>query len=309
MGAVRFSIDTKLIEELKRHLPLQVLVETGTFQGDTVAQVRSLFHVVHTVDLSEKYYEHARRRFEKDEAVHVRIGHSPDFIAQLVPGLADRSVLFWLDAHWCAAEGTAGETSQCPLLDELRGIGRLNTQSVILIDDARFFLCPPPSPHEVSEWPSFDDVLRTLRALSRDHRLMVLNDVLIFFPLQLERALGEFAHRNAIDWLSVMDKSRDYDNILTQFGNLDQEARRLDEEVRRKEAEIVRLAGICSERLELIQTQSAEIDGLRALVKSTAYRLGFCLVNPLVAAKKLIAALFLARRPPSEGSGPGSSSG
>ena len=281
MGAVHFSIDVRLIQELKRHLPLEVLIETGTFEGDTVAKISSLFEVVHTVDLSEKYYEHARRRFEEDAAIHVRIGQSPDFIAQLVPPLTDRSVLFWLDAHWCAAEGTAGDASQCPLLDELRGIGRLNTQSVILVDDARLFLCPPPSPHEVSEWPTFDDVLRALGALSRDHQIMVLNDVLIFFPLELKRALGEFAHCNAIDWLSVMDKARDYDKVLNEFN-------KLDEDARRKDVEIAGLAQVCSDRLKLIESQSDEIERMRKLLKSTAYRLGFCLVNPVTASKELI---------------------
>lgn len=290
MGAVHFSIDIRLIHELKRHLPLEVLIETGTFEGDTVAEVRSLFDVVHTVDLSETYYEQARLRFQEDAAVHVHLGRSPGFIAKLVPHLTDSSVLFWLDAHWCASEGTAGEASQCPLLEELSAIGHVNQQSVVLIDDARLFLCPPPSPHEITEWPAFEDVLGILRTLSSEHRFMVLNDVVMFFPQRLQQALEEFAHLSAIDWLSVMDKSRDYDRVLVEFENLAEDARK-------KDVEIAGLARVCSERLALIQSQSEEIEALRKLLKSTAYRLGFCIVNPLTAAKELTKRLAAAKPP------------
>ncbi len=36
MGAVHFSIDPKLVAVFKRHLPLQVFVETGTFEGEAI---------------------------------------------------------------------------------------------------------------------------------------------------------------------------------------------------------------------------------------------------------------------------------
>jgi hypothetical protein len=166
VGAVYFSVDTELIRELKRHLPLEVLVETGTFEGDTVAQVRELFETLHTVELSEKYFEISRQRFLYDPAIFVSQGHSPDWLKQLVPRLLDQPVLYWLDAHWCVAEQTAGEISQCPLIEELRAIGGLNPQSVLMIDDANLFLCPPPHPHESSQWPPFDLLVRELRALS-----------------------------------------------------------------------------------------------------------------------------------------------
>ena len=60
MGAVNFSLDRKLVECLKESLPLDVLVETGTFEGDTIANVGELFSEVYSVELSEELYQKAR---------------------------------------------------------------------------------------------------------------------------------------------------------------------------------------------------------------------------------------------------------
>jgi hypothetical protein len=43
MGAVTFSIDLRLVEFLKGVLPLDVFVETGTFEGKTLASVHPCF--------------------------------------------------------------------------------------------------------------------------------------------------------------------------------------------------------------------------------------------------------------------------
>ena len=274
MGAVRFSIDPVLVQTLKRALPIDVFVETGTFEGQTIQTVLPFFEEIYTCEVSEHLHAEVIKKFAGVNKVHPALGDSGCFLADLMPRLGNRSVLFWLDAHWCAAEGTAGQASECPLLDEIRAIHQLNEESVILIDDARLFLCPPPSPHEVSSWPALDDVLRALRLLSSQHRLMVLNDVVVFFPEKLQRAIAEFAHHHAIDWLSVMDRSRDYDKVLTDS--------------RTKDIEIAGLARVCSERLKLIESQSDEIERMRKLLKSMVYRLGFCLVHPVTAAKELI---------------------
>jgi hypothetical protein len=270
VGAVYFSIDTQLISELKRHLPLEVLVETGTFEGDTVAQVRELFETVYTVELSEKYFEISRQRFLHDPAVYVSQGHSPDWLKELTPRLKDLPVLYWLDAHWCVAEQTAGEISQCPLMEELKAIGCLNSQSVLMIDDAHLFLCPPPQPHESSQWPPFDGLIRQLRTLSPRHQMMVLNDVFLLYPDRVANIVQAYARENSVNWLTVLDKSRDYDQVVRE--NKEKEV-----EIHEKEAEIRGLQDVCNSRLELINQQHDQILQLR---QSAEYRLGYSLLNP-----------------------------
>ncbi len=217
MGAVSFSIDLGLVNALKEAIPLDVFVETGTFRGDTVELVKDCFLEIHTVELSPEYFEAARFRFKVHAHIDLVHGDSAMVLATWASRLHDKSVLYFLDAHWCVADNTAGETSQCPLLDEILGIGQLNAASLIVIDDARLFLAPPSAPHEISHWPGFNEVLEALRATSPTHRVMVLNDTIVFFPPVAGSALLEYAQHAGTDWLAVTSKIRDYDNLHTQF--------------------------------------------------------------------------------------------
>ena len=55
MGAVHFSLDTNLVKAIKSVLSLDVFVETGTFKGDTIENVKDYFTEIHSVELSEEY--------------------------------------------------------------------------------------------------------------------------------------------------------------------------------------------------------------------------------------------------------------
>jgi hypothetical protein len=81
---------------------------------------------------------------------------------------------------------------------------------VVLIDDARYYLCAPPRPHDSADWPDFHAVVAALLALSSQHRIMVLNDVIVFYPGAIRAALHEFAHRNGVDWLSLTNEVKNY---------------------------------------------------------------------------------------------------
>jgi hypothetical protein len=191
------------VECLKGSFPLEVFVETGTFKGDTLESVRPHFRECHSAELSESLAAQARTRFEGADNVTIEQGDSVLFMEKLALRLRDESVLYWLDAHWCASEGTAGITSQCPLIGELKAIGRLNEKSVILIDDARLFLCTPPAPHEISQWPTLQQVLDTFRELSAGHEVMVINDVIAFYPRSIAGKIKVFASQHTVDWLAV----------------------------------------------------------------------------------------------------------
>jgi len=270
MGAVNFSIDLGLVVALKRVLPLDVFVETGTFRGDTIELVKDRFAEIYTVELSPEYYESARARFAGWRNVDLAHGDSAGMLGKWKSRLHTRSTLYFLDAHWCVADNTAGESSQCPLLEEIRAIGQLNAESLVVIDDARLFLAPPPAPHEISQWPGFNEIIETLRGLSGEHLLMVLNDNIIFYPRAIEAALRSYAHAQGVDWLDVLHKTRDYDNLRRQFDGLQQQfddLRRQSEEKDleigslkaagdEKDAEIGKLLGVCREREELIFYQA-----------------------------------------------------
>lgn len=200
MGSVHFSIDGELIAVLQRLLPLRTFVETGTYEGESLARARPLFDALYSAEIVERYHRAAVQRFAGDAAVELHLGDSPSMLAGLRQRLDGESVLYWLDAHWCAG-GDAGESArgQCPLLDELAAIETLNDRSVVLIDDARYFLAPPPPPNHPTQWPSFDQVVDALRGLGADHAIMVLNDVFVLYPRRIGGALREFASSHAVD--------------------------------------------------------------------------------------------------------------
>lgn len=230
MGAITFSLDNKLVEAIKRKLPAAIFFETGTYKGDTLNEQKGKFSQLITVELSEELWNDARLRFINDDHVTVIHGDSPKILAEFYNQLSQKSVCYWLDAHWCIAESTAGEKSQCPLLKELEAIYKLNKESVILIDDARLFLAPPLAPHEISEWPIIHDVIKNLYALSDEHEIMVINDVIIYYPIALKKEIVDYAQQYGVDWLSTAHYQE-------------------ENEVLRK---------ICEERLELIQRLDKE---------------------------------------------------
>src|SRR5262249_25221802 len=123
-------------------------------------------------------------------------GHSPEVLRGLAPQLASEGVLYWLAAK--RAPETAGQQHACLLVEELAAIGKLNESSVVLIDDARLFLAPPPPPLDQSKWPLLDEVTERLKALSPDHRLWVINDVFVFAPAKAYDAVVEYGRTRGV---------------------------------------------------------------------------------------------------------------
>ena len=258
MGAVNFSLDVQLVSAFKKALSLPIFFETGTFKGDTVNALLPYFDRLITAELSEPLWEEAANRFAGKKKVELYLGSSPDIIAKLTPALKNSSVLYWLDAHWCVADNTSGEKSQCPLLEEILAIGQLNDQSIILIDDARLFLASPPEPHETSHWPSFDSIISALRQSNSQHELSVVNDVIIFAPKLAHDSVIGYAKNNGVDWLRASQSLAE--NV---------ELRRILEE---KHEALMQLTQSLEEKEVHIQEISKTLDFYRSLDKGYIQR-------------------------------------
>jgi hypothetical protein len=208
MGAVSFSIDQGLLQFFRQRLQATTFVETGTYQGGSLNVAAELFSECHSIEMSPELYAAAKKQFAGRTNINLHQGASPAILEANRARFAERPVVFWLDAHWCVGENTAGQDSQSPLREELRAIGKLHPQSVVLIDDARYYLCPPPVPHRFTDWPDFHDIVRLLLALSDQHRLMVFNDVLLFYPENIRADMAAFAHQSGVDWLVIAHNAR-----------------------------------------------------------------------------------------------------
>jgi hypothetical protein len=208
VGAISFSIDERLLAFLVKELPLKLFVETGTYKGASLEVALRFFSRCESVEASPQLHEQARARFELRDNVRLHLGDSPSFLRQRQAEFARTPTVFWLDAHWCNQDHTSGVASQSPLLGELEAIGSLHRDSVVLIDDARLYLCAPPAPHRFENWPDLHSVAEALLRLSTRHRMMILNDVLIFYPTPLQTQAAEFAHQHGADWLHFVDYYR-----------------------------------------------------------------------------------------------------
>src|SRR5438094_684599 len=65
--------------------------------------------------------------------------------------------------------------------------------------------------------PFFESIVKKLYSLSSSHELMVINDVIIYFPASVKPAVIAYAHDYSVDWLTIADKSRDYDVLLSHL--------------------------------------------------------------------------------------------
>lgn len=251
MGAVHFSLDVNLVRALHSVLSLEKLVETGTFQGDTVARMLDHFGEILSVERSAELCNQARARFRRHAHVHCANESSPPWLSRLRPTLADQSVLYWLDAHWCNAADTAGQDAQCPLLEELDAIGSLNDASVVLIDDARLFLSRPSYLHKCEQWPRLQPLLDRLRRLSSRHEIDVVNDVIVFAPGIARPALDAYCRDYSVDWADVMETSRQQslalDGLTGQVARLTEDHRALSRQSQAKSRLIAELDARCLE--------------------------------------------------------------
>lgn len=265
MGAVSFSLDKRLVDALQSALPLRVLVETGTFEGQSLADLHDTFEILHSVELSHQYYQAAVARFAGTHKINLYQGDSASVLRHLSIELSKVSTLYFLDAHWCVATNTAGQASQCPLLAELRAIGKLNEQSVVLIDDARLFLAAPLSPHEITHWPNFHQIVEQLMLIGCSHDLMVVNDVIAFFPKSARKAIESYAQSFGIDWLVAANCLREHISYVQQLESK-------EAAIQEKEVAIQNLYSNLSNLHEHLAQQS------RAL---RAYRMAYGRLSPL----------------------------
>lgn len=119
----------KIFTELKDVLNFDCIVETGTYKGTTTEYMaKSVDCPIYTVEAMERNYGYASHRLRELENVFLENNDSRTFIKQLAtqPELLEKTVLFYLDAHW---------HDDLPLAEELGLIFNHWEKAIILIDD------------------------------------------------------------------------------------------------------------------------------------------------------------------------------
>lgn len=124
---------------------LRILVETGTFLGDTTWAMKDHFRTIHTIEVEPSLAAMSKKRFRHCASVSVLEGDSAQILPELCRNL-DGPCLFYLDGHYSGGITGKGET-ECPVIQELRAIfDYMQHPFRIVIDDARLFGKDPAYP-------------------------------------------------------------------------------------------------------------------------------------------------------------------
>jgi hypothetical protein len=134
---VRFIITQEKILGRDYEMP-DILVETGTYQGQTPKRLSCYFGKIYTIEADPLHFEQIANVLP--ENVCSLFGESQIILRQLVP-MIQHPCVFYLDAHWwdngnITSAELKGKTA---LLDELDVVGPRLFDDLIIIDDSRLF--------------------------------------------------------------------------------------------------------------------------------------------------------------------------
>jgi hypothetical protein len=128
------------IKQLSHQLPfitdMQIFVETGTNQGETIEVANATFPNCITIELSEELYRRASQRLAHTK-IRFEFGDSCEALSRLSSELVE-PVVFYLDAHFSGGD-TARGAEDVPLLREVAILGSRQQQDLVVIDDASLF--------------------------------------------------------------------------------------------------------------------------------------------------------------------------
>lgn len=148
-------------------VPGAVVIETGTYHGDSSRFFAGVGFVVHTIEVSESL---AARVFPglHRAGVTCHQGDSARVLPDLLMTLADEgvdTVNFWLDGHWSGGVTGTAATHETPIVAELAAIASLRQRFrrlVVAVDDLRCFGNDPayPDKYALIDWAR-DNSLRS----------------------------------------------------------------------------------------------------------------------------------------------------
>jgi hypothetical protein len=133
------SLTFDFLNELQENFrDFPIFIETGTYIGETIFSMESLFNKLYTIEINEELYTNTKSRYRGNK-IHFIFGDSSDEIKNVLEE-CDNKVLFFLDGHYSG--GNTGNfkitTLYTPLEKELENINKYcKHESLIIIDDCR----------------------------------------------------------------------------------------------------------------------------------------------------------------------------
>jgi hypothetical protein len=164
-------VKQRILKQYQDRFRLQIVVETGTFTGETVEALRHRSAQVVSMELAPELHAAAARRFASATNVRLLQGNSAALLPGVLADLRDPA-LFWLDGHYAGAGTGSAGAGLSPLMDEVRTLlARAPRGDVILIDDARQLTGR-------DGYPSLDSVCAAIRHDRPGAELTVADDII-----------------------------------------------------------------------------------------------------------------------------------
>jgi hypothetical protein len=212
------ALSREFVLGLRDAFEVQSFVETGTYLGDTLAQLSGDFHSLHSIELSTDYYARASARFVGQPKIHLVNADSTSGLATALGCLSAERALFWLDAHYSGGDTAKGQ-SNTPVKSELEAIlAHPQRSDIILIDDLRYFWKARPGflQHEaLIGYPSAGEIVQLLKSGTREYDCFALSDALLAIPSNLRRRY------TASPLLKALTQSRQWGTVDTDLAGIE----------------------------------------------------------------------------------------
>jgi len=134
MPSLNHDFLKRLHDDYKKY---PIFIETGTNQGDTIRAMEPHFLQLHTIEISEAYYNRVGLQYKGNKTRFI-LGSSEKVFPELLPEIT-HSAVFFLDGHWSSGDTGRGE-KDCPLIEEFEAIrDHFRHSGIIIVDDYRLF--------------------------------------------------------------------------------------------------------------------------------------------------------------------------
>lgn len=163
----------QVIRDMQQKFNTRILVETGTYLGDMIALQKDRFDKLYSIELSEKLYQRALRRFRNDKKITLLQGDSGNRLKEIIAQL-NGPALFWLDGHYSGGITAMGD-KECPVREELASILPDAKDHVILIDDARLF-------NGMHDYPTMEELQSLVNKYGGRYSIENTDDIIRLLP-------------------------------------------------------------------------------------------------------------------------------
>jgi hypothetical protein len=131
---------------------------------------RKNFDRIYSIELNEKFWNKAVKRFKRSKHIQILQGDSGNVLDTIIKDL-DENAIFWLDGHYSSGDTAKGE-KDCPIYEEIDAIFRYKTLNhILIIDDAGSF-------NGSGDYPTIDELTKHLKKFNNRYSVEVNDEII-----------------------------------------------------------------------------------------------------------------------------------